>query len=420
MSEDEEENREYFVPPGARAGSSSKAFGRDFDPHFLVPRRLADKPADLIEAVNDFHYAMMNDHPRNDFYRECLRRAIEPGRSVVLEIGTGSGLLAMLAARLGAQHVVAIEASRSLAELARRNLVSNGLDRKVVVISRLSTDVTPEEVVEAAGRLPDVVVSELFGTLLLGESALDYLDDARRRLAAPGARVVPPRGVQYAAIVECEDIAAITSARPWDGFSLAEVNLLQDTASVVFTKQYGFRFSSVKSRQLAPPAVVFEVDFSRDSPGFAGPTLTRYLEATQTGTAHCVLVYWEVAIGAPRLDGSPPDAWECPDRPLAMSTDPALTKSNFARDMQWGQGLQLLEDVQAANLAELDDPLAAATRPPTPLYVQAGDTLELDVSLSDDSVVLQFILRHPDAPAVGPFLTREEDSGSSSTDDSPS
>ena len=47
---------------------------------------------------------------------ECLRRAIVPGVSVVLEIGTGSGLLAMLAARLGARKVVAIEASKNMAE----------------------------------------------------------------------------------------------------------------------------------------------------------------------------------------------------------------------------------------------------------------------------------------------------------------
>ena len=84
-----------YVPPGARA---AHCFGEDFEGHFCVPARLQDKSADLVEAVNDFHYAMINDHPRNEFYRECLRRAIVPGESVVLEIGTGSGLLAMLAA----------------------------------------------------------------------------------------------------------------------------------------------------------------------------------------------------------------------------------------------------------------------------------------------------------------------------------
>jgi hypothetical protein len=56
----------------------------------------------LVEAVNDFHFAMMNDHDRNEFYREALEKAVKP-TDMVLEIGTGSGLLAMLAAKSGAE-----------------------------------------------------------------------------------------------------------------------------------------------------------------------------------------------------------------------------------------------------------------------------------------------------------------------------
>ena len=100
VSTTEDRSANMYLPPGARSHS---CFGEDFEGHFRVPARLQDKSADLVEAVNDFHYAMINDHPRNEFYQECLRRAIVPGESVVLEIGTGSGLLAMLAARLGAR-----------------------------------------------------------------------------------------------------------------------------------------------------------------------------------------------------------------------------------------------------------------------------------------------------------------------------
>lgn len=282
-----------------------------------------------------------------------------------------------------------------MAELAQRNLVANGLSEQVTIITKLSTDVDQREVLAAAGgQLPDVVVSELFGTLLLGESALEYLRDARARLVAPGARIVPPRGVQYAAIVECHDVAAITSAQQWDGFSLAEVDLLQDTASVVFTKQYGFRFSSVPSRRLAPPVVVFEVDFAKDAPGFVEERAkTIDIVATESGVAHCVLVFWDVTIGIASLDGTLPEMWERPDRPLCMSTDPQHTKDNFARDMQWGQGIQLLEDTQAARQAELRDPVSAMTRPPTPMMLSKGDLFHLDVRFSSDSVVLQFDLR---------------------------
>ena len=106
-----------YVPPGC-PNKEQNNFGDEFESHFVVPHRLGNQPGELVEAVNDFHYAMINDRPRNEFYRECLRRAIVPGQSIVLEIGTGSGLLAMLAARLGAKKVVAIEASPHMAALA--------------------------------------------------------------------------------------------------------------------------------------------------------------------------------------------------------------------------------------------------------------------------------------------------------------
>ena len=397
-----------YVPPGARA---AHCFGEDFEGHFCVPARLQDKSADLVEAVNDFHYAMINDHPRNEFYRECLRRAIVPGESVVLEIGTGSGLLAMLAARLGARKVVAIEASRHMAALARKNIAANGLDGAITVIERLSTELDADEIRRAcglgAGRvvevngtedrggdvrpyaadLPDVLVSELFGTLLLGESALEYLRDARERLVRPGCRVVPPRGVQYAALVECDAVAKLTKADDWGGLDLSHVNVLQDTASLVFAKQYGFRFCSVPSTFLAPPVTVFACDFTRDAPGFVPSETTVDFAAAKAGVAHCVVLFWDATVGGPGAE-----TWELDGGPLTMSTDPRETVDNFARDMQWGQGIQLLEDLDAANRDDALDPANALTRPPTPFVVAAGEPLSFDVRLSSDSVVLQFQL----------------------------
>jgi tRNA G37 N-methylase Trm5 len=83
---------------------------------------------------------MINDRPRNHFYRQALERAVKKG-DTVLEIGTGSGLLAMLAARAGPEHVYAVEANGNMAELAEQLIKSNGLDSKITVINALSTEV---------------------------------------------------------------------------------------------------------------------------------------------------------------------------------------------------------------------------------------------------------------------------------------
>jgi len=101
-----------FAPPGTdkRSVARSNGFAKQFETHFQVPRRLIHAPTPLVEAVNDFHYAMMNDAPRNQFYNEILKKYVTPSTGV-LEIGAGSGLLSMMAAKLGAKWVVAVEGS---------------------------------------------------------------------------------------------------------------------------------------------------------------------------------------------------------------------------------------------------------------------------------------------------------------------
>jgi len=397
-----------YVPPGC-PNKEQNNFGDEFESHFVVPHRLGNQPGELVEAVNDFHYAMINDRPRNEFYRECLRRAIVPGQSIVLEIGTGSGLLAMLAARLGARRVVAIEASPHMAALARRNVTANNLDGTITILEALSTELDADDIRKAlqmntrrevsissqtsveskpfTADLPDVLVSELFGTLLLGESALEYLKDARERLVRPQCRIVPPRGRQLAALVECPAIAELSRANDFEGLDLGHVNVLQDTASLVFAKQYGFRFGDVPSRFLAPTIEVLSCDFARDAPGDWKAEMEHLVTCSEAGTAHCVVLFWEASQGGP---GTAP--WEGADE-LMMSTDPRATRDNFARDMQWGQGIQLLEDLDAEALDAVRNPGGISTRPPTPLVVKAGEQLRAAVRLSSDSVVLQFGVR---------------------------
>lgn len=356
-----------WLPPGADASDNQTLFGSYLEKHFWIPRRLVGKSDDLITAANDFHYAMINDHDRNEFYHAALQKYVNE-TSVVLEIGTGSGLLAMIAAKAGAKSVVAVEANKHMCEVANNNIRSNGLEDRITVINKLSTEVTAEEHL-AEGKRANVLVSEILGTLLLGESALEYVADTRKRLLTPDAIIVPACGCQYATLIESEDLQSITAVNSWGGFDLSGFNAMQDTVSLVFTKQFGFRFSSIRHKAIAPRIAVAEVDFYVDSPGFLPLEKRIRLQASKDGVVHAIMTSWEVYADR--------------ERTLTMSTEPEATKDNFPRDMQWGQGLQLIEDHAKAE---------AEGGGPVPFRVTAGEVLDLVVRFSQDSVCLQFNL----------------------------
>lgn len=371
--ENEEDEGNPYRPPGNSSDGERANFAANVPKNFIVPDRLADKPYELIEAANDWHYAMMNDHPRNVFYREALRRVIT-SESIVLEIGAGSGLLSIIAASLGAKCVVAIEANRHLAAVAREIVRRNGHEGRVHIIQAMSTEITEADL--APYGKPTVLLSEILGTLLLGESAMHYVKDARDRLVHPAAAVVPRRGSQFATLIESPDVASITSVKGWEGIDLEWFNMLQDTTSMVFTKQYGFRFSSCNYRELAPKQTVLDLDFAKDAVGVWRGERRQRIQATSTGTVHAILASWEVYDGTG--NGNSSSGGGNSDE-LVMSTHPDATLDNFPRDMQWGQGLQLIEDFAGASV----------DRAPRPFHVTKGEWLILVTRFSQDGVTVQ-------------------------------
>jgi protein arginine N-methyltransferase 7 len=78
---------------------------------------------------------MVNDVARASAFKRGLADVITPS-SIVVDLGSGSGLLAVLAAKLGARHVFAIEQESSLAEVSRKVMVDNNVSHCVTVINR--------------------------------------------------------------------------------------------------------------------------------------------------------------------------------------------------------------------------------------------------------------------------------------------
>lgn len=161
------------------------------------------------------HGSMLADRVRMDAYQAALERTVRPG-CVVLDIGTGTGMMALLACRLGARRVYAVEPGEAI-HLARAAARDAGFADRIEFIQGISTEILlPERA--------DVVVSDLRGVLPPFERHVHSVADARDRLLVPDGALVPRRDTLYAAPVEAEgDHRRITA--PWDeharGFDLA-------------------------------------------------------------------------------------------------------------------------------------------------------------------------------------------------------
>lgn len=136
------------------------------------------------------HIRMLNDRARTSSFQQAIREQVAKG-DIVLDIGTGTGILAATAAQSGAEHVYAIEQS-SMADIAARFFAANGLSDRITVIRGYSTDI---EIPQRA----NVLVSEILGNDPLAEGILHVTADAIDRHLKPDAKFIP-RSVDLYAI----------------------------------------------------------------------------------------------------------------------------------------------------------------------------------------------------------------------------
>lgn len=231
----------------------------------------------LTKLVPLWHVPMMNDANRNDAYFAALRSVVTP-QSRVFEIGAGSGLLSMMAARLGAEQVTTCEAEPLVAAAAAQIVASNGFAQKIKVIGKMSTDVTlGNDLLQPA----DILVQEIFSSNLLSESVLSSIEDAKRRLLTADCKMIPAAASIMIALFGGEEMEKNLLVEDVHGFDLRKFNAIVPRIRTIQRKDLDFAL-------LSQEIEAFKFDFERESNWRAEEKILR-LQVTQPGRCLGVL-----------------------------------------------------------------------------------------------------------------------------------
>jgi type I protein arginine methyltransferase len=224
-----------------------------------------------------FYGKMLADGPRMDAYAAALCRTVKPD-SVVMDLGSGPGVFALLACKLGARRVYAVEPD-NVVGLAREAAAANGFTDRIEFFEDLSFNITIPEPAT-------IIISDLRGVLPWFQQHLPAIKDARERLLAPGGLLIPHRDILWAAPAEVPDRYE-ELIDPWQ-HNKFELDLSSGARRVTNT----WRKTRIRPEQLlSDPICWTTIDYYEvDSPNVSAEISWR---VGRTGTAHGVAVWFD-------------------------------------------------------------------------------------------------------------------------------
>ncbi|KAJ7944747.1 Protein arginine N-methyltransferase [Quillaja saponaria] len=271
---------------------------------------------------------MLNDSRRNRAFREAIDKTITKPCHV-LDIGAGTGLLSMMAARAmgsgdstrdtGSKGIItACESYLPMAKLMKKVLRLNGMERKINVIIKRSDELKVGTDIPSRA---DVLVSEILDSELLGEGLIPTLQHAHDMLLVEDPLTVPYRATTYGQLVESTFLWKLhdlhnNEAKASDGIRLVSPGL--NTNLRIKSQQYAMHCDAIREeiKLLSEPFKIFEFDFWKRPDSHGENEMC--IKATDDGKVHAVVSWWTLQLDR---DGT-----------IFYSTAPRWINSSLARN----------------------------------------------------------------------------------------
>lgn len=209
----------------------------------------------LSRAIPGWHVDLVKDQRRNDAFAAAIERHVKPGVRV-LDVGAGTGLLAMMAARAGSEAVFSCELNLAMADVASEIVRANGLEDRITILPKNSRDIDP---VADMGGPADLVVAEILGADVVGEQVLPAMRDVVARLAKPGARLIPQSGEIRTALAWWDGLDRLGMGIV-NGFDLSAFNRLLRPC-------FGLNLADAALHLRGPAQSLFAFDFAQADHG---------------------------------------------------------------------------------------------------------------------------------------------------------
>ncbi|KAI9501223.1 S-adenosyl-L-methionine-dependent methyltransferase [Coemansia spiralis] len=276
-------------------------------------------------AGNDIHMQMLQDKVRTEGYRDFMYDNKDIFKDkVVLDVGCGTGILSMFAARAGAKKVIAVDNS-DIIHKAHANIVENKLDTVITLIKGKIEDL------ELPVDSVDIIISEWMGYFLLFEAMLDSVLVARDRYLAPGGLLAPSASYIYLTAISDEDYMN-DQVNYWDNVYGFKMSAMKPSGPVLEADVDVIPAASV----MATRALIAEIDHGTTSSSALDFSSPFALKATRKATVHAFLGYFDVAFSRAQSTPGPSNVNLCLPAYSDDAHTPAASRQAAAKAL-WKQ-----------------------------------------------------------------------------------